>query len=149
LEPAFSLRWDIDHAFDEFWRNLDLPLRQLMTAPLADVSMPRVNMRDTDKALEITAEIPGVDQEDIDVSVEDGQLTIRAEAEGQRDMGGGRYSVREIGLASVERTIPIPEGLDIDNASASVKNGMLAIIIPKREGAESSPKRISVNEGRT
>lgn len=119
-----------------------------MTAPLADVSIPRVNMRDTEKAVEITAEIPGVDQEDIGVSIEDGQLTIRAEAEEERDTGG-RYSVREIGLASVERTIPIPEGLDIDNASASVKNGMLTITIPKREGAEGSPKRISVNEGRT
>ncbi len=149
LEPAFSLRWDIDRALDDFWRNLDLPVSQLMTAPLADVTIPRVNMRDTDKAVEITAEIPGVDQEDIDVSIEDGQLTIRAEAEEERDTGGGRYSVHEIGLASVERTIPIPEGLDIDSASASVKNGMLTITIPKREGAQGSPKRISVNEGRT
>ncbi len=149
LEPAFSLRWDIDRAFDDFWRNLDLPLRQLMPAPLADVSIPRVNMRDTDKEVEITAEIPGADQEDIEVSIEDGQLTIRVEAEEERDTSDKSYSMREIGLASVERTIPIPDGLDTNKASASLKNGMLTITIPKREGAEGSPKRISVNESRT
>jgi HSP20 family protein len=144
-DPALSLQWEIDRALDDFWQTLDRPLGQLMTAPLADASVPRVNMRDTDNALEVTVEIPGVDEEDIDVSITEGELTIRAEAEEERDSDQGRYTMREVALTRVERTIPIPEGLDIDNASAALRNGMLTITIPKKASAQSSSKRINVD----
>lgn len=144
-DPALSLQSDIDRALDDFWRTLDFPFARLMTAPLPDVAVPRVNMRDTDKAVEITVEVPGVGQEDIDISIENGALTIRAEAQEERESGDERYSMREVGLARFERTIPIPEGLDIDNATAALRNGMLTISIPKSAGSQTSARRIDVS----
>jgi HSP20 family protein len=144
-DPALSLQSDIDRALDDFLRTFDFPLARLMTAPLPDVAVPRVNMRDTDKAVEITVEIPGVDQEDIDISIENDALTIRAEAQEARESSDERYSVREVGLARFERTIPIPEGLDIDNATAALRNGMLTISIPKSAGSQTSARRIGVS----
>jgi HSP20 family protein len=144
-DPALSLQSDIDRALDDFWRTLDFPFARLMTAPLPDFAVPRVNMRDTDKAVEITVEVPGVDQEDIDISIENGALTIRAEAQEERESSDERYSMREVGLARFERTIPIPEGLDIDSAAATVRNGMLTISIPKSAGSQTSPRRIDVS----
>jgi HSP20 family protein len=144
-DPALSLHSDIDRALDDFWRTFDFPLARLMTAPLPDVAVPRVNIRDTDKAVEITVEVPGVDQEDIDISIENGALTIRAEAQEERESSDERYSMREVGLARFERTIPIPEGLDIDNATAALRNGMLTISIPKSAGSQTSPRRIDVS----
>jgi HSP20 family protein len=143
LMPSFQ--WDIDRAFDDYLRTMNFPLAQLLAAPIPDVALPRINMRDTDKAVEVTVEIPGVDQEDIDVRITDGALTVRAEAQQERDDTRDRYTMREVSATTMERTIPIPEGLDIDNARANLRNGMLVITIPKTASAQRSPKRINVN----
>jgi HSP20 family protein len=86
----------------------------------------------------VTADLPGFEREEIDVSVSGDRLTIRAEQEYDEEREDGEYLRRERRHASVRRTLTLPEGIDEDAASASYKNGVLTVTLPKMTSDEES-----------
>jgi HSP20 family protein len=104
------------------------------------VRMPRVQMRDTGDALEVTAEMPGVDGQNVSVQVEDDVLTISGRQRSQEERGQSRME-REV---SFYRQIPLPDGVDTEQPQASYRNGMLSIRFPKTR-ARSSARQIPVS----
>jgi HSP20 family protein len=143
-DPLSSLQLDINRAFDGFLRSIDLPFRGLGSSDgdgLADI---RVDVRDTDKAVVITAELPGMDENDVEVIASDDAVTIRGETEMERTEREEGYLVRERRFGEVERTIPLPEGVDPERTNATFRNGVLTITIPKTSDAESNVRRIPV-----
>jgi HSP20 family protein len=85
-----------------------------------------------------------VEEGDIDVRVSDGMLTISAEKKAAREVDDNGYLLRERSFGRVERTLPLPEGLDPDAAQASFKDGVLIVTIPKSTEAQADSKRIPV-----
>ena len=110
--------------------------------------MPRVDVRETDKEVEVVAELPGMDEADVDVSVAAGMLTIRGEKKSEREERRRKgYILRERSFGRIERVVPLPEGLDLDSAKATFKNGVLTVRIAKTAEAQRAVKRIPVQRG--
>ena len=141
-EPVRSLQNDINRAFDSFWRSFDLPWPS--TSSSWSLSMPSVDVSETDKEIEVTAELPGMDEKDIDVSLAEGVLTIRGEKRSEVEKKQKDYYLQERTFGSVERVIPLPDTVDLDTANATFKNGVLTVKLAKRPEAMAATKRIAV-----
>jgi HSP20 family protein len=142
-DPMLALQSDVNRIFENFWRGFDLPM-------LGDGDdsengmMPRVDVRETDKEVEVVAELPGMDEADLDVSVSEGMLTIRGEKKEEREREDKGYVLRERSFGRIERLVPLPVGIDPDSAKATFKNGVLTVTIAKTPEAQSAVKRIQV-----
>ena len=141
-EPLRSLQNDINRAFDNFWRGFDLPWPS--TSSAWSVSMPSVDVSETDKEIEVTAELPGMDEKDIDVSIAEGVLTIRGEKKSEVEKKEKDYYLQERTFGSVERVIPLPDTVNLDSANATFKNGVLTVKLAKKPEAVATTKRIAV-----
>jgi HSP20 family protein len=143
-DPVQALQQSIDRVFDDFWRTLDLPMLRDWDEGLASAVVPRVDVRETDREVEVIAELPGMNEDDVDVSVAQGMLTIRGEKRSEREEEDEGYVLRERSFGRVERIVPLPEGLDLDAAQATFKDGVLTVRIQKTAEAQRAAKRISV-----
>ena len=105
---------------------------------------PSIDVRETDEALVIEAEMPGVAPDDIDVTLDGRTLSISARQteERQREAEGGRYLVRERHAASYARVITLPVDVDADQVESTFEHGELRLSIPK--AAQSRSRRIPV-----
>jgi HSP20 family protein len=104
--------------------------------------MPRVDVYDQDNALMVRVEVPGVDPESIEVTVEGGTLTMKGGRSFETEETKANYHRKEIFEGSFERTILLPEGIDPEAVAATSKDGILEISIPKLP--EVLPRKISV-----
>ncbi len=132
-------------------RDLDRLFDSMMTSTLApiwsDHMVPRLDVRDTDKGLEVTAELPGVEEDDIDLTLDDGLLTIRAEKKtvdetgpAARDALGVHVSERAYG--TFLRSIPLPFEVADTGVEATFAKGVLTIVLPRSEKARESSRKI-------
>lgn len=103
---------------------------------------PAMDVHQSEDKLELTAELPGVKEEDIDLSVEDGVLTLRGEKKYERTDEERGYSERRYG--TFERRITLPSNIDEDKCSAEFKDGVLTITMPKSE--KSRGRRIPLGQ---
>ena len=101
-------------------------------------------MTEADKAYKITAELPGIDPADVDVTVEDGMLRIAGEKKEEREANERGYRFSERSYGCFERYIELPAAADGDGITATFKNGLLSISIPKSGDAEKQPRKIAV-----
>jgi HSP20 family protein len=146
MERFGVLQSDINRAFEEFWRRFEAPMVAGRPPDIAGAGIPPVDIRETDKALEVRAELPGMDEGDVDVSIADGALIIRGEKRSERARESEAFTLRECSFGRVERVIPLPDGLDLDSAQADFRNGVLNVAIPKTTQTQSSAKRIPVKQ---
>jgi HSP20 family protein len=91
--------------------------------------IPRLNVSETDNEIVITAEVPGVDPKDVQIEIEDDVLTLRAEARETREEDDGQV----ISYTRFFTQLPLPEDIDVNNITASSKNGMITLRFPKQE----------------
>lgn len=132
--------------FDNFFEGFGVPglfpSRRFGTA-FAALS-PSFDISETDDALKVTAELPGMDEKDIEVSLDNNALTIRGEKREERDESKKNYHVRERSFGSFERSFPLPEGMDKEHVKATFKKGVLDITLPKTEKAKAQSKKIAI-----
>lgn len=136
--PFFQLHREIGQLFDDMLRDLGLPAeRSAMNAPSVDIS-------ETDGALQICADLPGIGEKDIDVTLDQDMLTIRGErkAEGGEERQG--YRVMERSYGGFMRSFRMPFAVDPDKVEAALKNGVLTITVPKPFEAQQRARRIAV-----
>jgi HSP20 family protein len=145
-DPMLTLQSDVNRIFESFWRGFDLPMLGNGDGS-EDGMMPRVDVRETDKEVEVVAELPGMNEADLDVSVSEGMLTIRGEKKEEREREDKGYVVRERSFGRIERLVPLPAGIDPDSAKATFKNGVLTVTIAKTPEAQSAVKRVPVHAG--
>ena len=132
-----TLRQAMDRLFD------DTVFRPLTAYPgNGDFSRLPLDVRTTPDALLVEAALPGIRPEDVDITVENGTLTIRAEDRTERTEEEGGWVVREISRGSVMRTVTLPTGLEADRAEATFEHGMLKLRIPKAEQVK--PRQIRI-----
>lgn len=130
-----TLRQAMDRLFDE-------PFFRPVNGFTGETALP-LDVRSTPDALEIRASLPGVKPEDVDITVENGTLSIRGESRSDVKEGEGEYLVREITRGTFTRAITLPTGLEADKAEATFENGVLTLRIPKAEQVKPRQIRIS------
>jgi HSP20 family protein len=140
--PFLSLHREVNRLFDDVFRSFDggWPRYGALTAP--GVSWPTVEISDKDKEIKVTAEIPGLDEKDVEVLLDDGVLTLRGEKRSETEDKEKQFSERFYGR--FERRIPLGVEVEEDKVDARFKNGVLTVTLPKSAKAQSRVKRISI-----
>jgi HSP20 family protein len=149
--PFESLRQEIDRLFDDFGLGFRWPFgRSLLTAEpllrrkMALAKMPAVDFTENEKAYEITADLPGMDEKDIEVKVADGVMTIKGEKQEEKEDKKKDYYLHERSFGSFQRSFELPESVDPDKIEARFKKGVLTVTLPKRPEAQKPAKKIEV-----
>lgn len=131
-----SFAREIDRFFDDFFAAPTLRSD-------ADTDfIPRVNIKDTKDHVSLTFELPGMNKEDIKVSVKDDLLTVSGQREWKNEQKDEQYVRSEIRTGSFTRSFSLPENVNTDSISADYRNGLLEVRLEKRE--EAKPKEIEV-----
>lgn len=149
--PFESLRREIDQLFESFDRGFwDWPFRRSVfdIQPFwrrePSWATPPVDIVEKDKAYELTVELPGMSERDIEVRLADGELTIRGEKKQEEEEKGKNYYVAERSYGMFERRFDVPESVDADKIAATFKNGVLTLTLPKKPEAQKAQKKIEV-----
>ncbi len=140
-DPFALLQREMNELFENFFRGVDV---EPFGSRLGTFS-PRIDVMETDKEIKISAELPGMDEKDIDVSMSKDALTIRGEKKEEKEDKGKDYYRMERSYGSFTRTIPLPREIDSDKIDATFKKGVLMIVLPKTEKEVAETKKISVS----
>ena len=132
----FGLHREIDRLFSEFAQGL---------GPSAKI-VPNIEISETDKAIEISAEMPGLERKDVEISIDDDTLTIRGEKKIEDDDTDKTVQHSERSYGVFLRVLQLPPGIDPSSVLATMSNGVLKISIPKP--AKPEPKKIEVKESK-
>jgi len=132
----FGLHREIDRLFNEFAQGMG-------PSGLQNI-VPNIEISETDKAIEISAEMPGLERKDVEISIEDDTLTIRGEKKVEEDNKDKNVQHSERSYGVFLRVLQLPPGIDPANVQATMSNGVLKITIPKP--AKPEPKKIEVKE---
>lgn len=140
--PLLTLQHDINRVFDDFWSRFEWPFGAPDGAPSAAV--PSVDMSETDNAIEVAVELPGMDEKDIDIRLTDDVLTIRGEKKVEREENRKGYYLSERSFGSFYRSIPLPPGVDTGKAEARFRKGVLTVSLPKTPEAQEKVRKIEI-----
>jgi HSP20 family protein len=138
--PFASLRKQMDDLFEGFFGAS--PLAALRRWDLGDGGgfTPRVNVVENEKEVRITAELPGVDEKDVSVTVSEDSLTLRGEKKEETKSESESFYRVERSFGSFERTLPLPAEVVTDKAEATFKNGVLTVVLPRAQTAKERKK---------
>lgn len=147
--PFGALRNEVDRLFedfgDNFWRESFRPLARFERAwPSKLAAAPAVDVSETDKGYEITAELPGLDEKNIEVNLANGGLTIKGEKKEEKEEKRKDYYVSERRYGAFERYFALPDGVDVGKIEATFKNGVLKVALPKTPEAQKPARKIDV-----
>ncbi|HVF41141.1 MAG TPA: Hsp20/alpha crystallin family protein [Gemmatimonadaceae bacterium] len=138
--PAFGLRQEIDRLFEDTFGS---------SGNGQSTWMPAVDIRETQQEVRLEVEVPGMRPEEVEVTAENGVLTIRGEKRNERKEGeeSSRYHLVERSYGSFMRSFQLPLGIDEEKIEAAYDNGILSIHIPK--AALPQPRKIEIGKGRS
>ena len=139
IEPFNQLRSEVDRIFDSF------PVRMPSFRFARIATVPAIDMSETEKAYKITAELPGMDPENVDVTFDDGLLRIAGEKREQRDEDEQGYRFSERNYGAFERLVQLPSAAQVQKIKAKFRNGVLTVTIPKDAKAAAKSKRIPID----
>jgi HSP20 family protein len=120
--PFSFLQQEIDRLFEGVTRNIP---------GLATTTMPSMDISETDKAIEITAELPGLEKKDVELNVADNLLTIRGEKKNEREEKNKDYHLVERSYGAFSRSVELPAGVKVEDISAEIANGVLKVTVQK------------------
>lgn len=139
--PLFSLHKEIDRLFGDFAGGFGFPVMAKAGGP---VMAPQLDVVETDKAYEITVELPGVEEKDLELSLADGVLTIKGEKRYEKEDKGKNYLRVERSYGAFQRSIALPNEVDEAKIAAAFANGVLKVTVPKKEGAKPAARKIQI-----
>lgn len=152
--PFETLRREIDRLFDDFhpfdWR---LPSARSMfrfEVPRLRAEWqvtPAMDLVEKEKEYEITVELPGIDEKDIEIKLANRTLTIRGEKTEEKEEREKDYHLSERRYGSFQRSFLLPEGVDADKIEANFVKGILSVTLPKTAEAQQAEKKITVKAG--
>jgi HSP20 family protein len=146
-DPFAEMRAEMDRLFDTFLGRgfFGRPAPSAMAQSAATLA-PNVDIRENDKEIIVEAELPGIDEKDIQVTVRDGVLSLKGEKKSERDEKKDTYHVIERGFGSFERSFELPDSADQDQIKADFNRGVLRVVIPKRAEAAKAEKKIPIGK---
>ena len=146
-DPFLQMRREMNRLFDDAFSGFGLP--SLFGPPLRQLAMaPKIDVSETDNEIQVTAEMPGIDQNDVQVLLEDDRLIIRGEKKEEReeDDKDRNYHVRERVQGAFSRTLPLPFAPNPNQVKAEFKDGVMTITIPKPQEVKQKQHRIDVQK---
>lgn len=157
--PLVELRHRMDHLFDDFmhgwhmpslrhdsWKVdpfADFPALSKLGGDLVDV---KFDVSSNDAAVEITAEMPGMSEKDVELALSDGVLTVKGEKKTETEEEKKNYYSRERRFGSFTRSFRVPDSVDADKITASFDKGVLEVVLPKRPEAKAKTKKIAISK---
>lgn len=144
--PFNDLQKEINDVFEGFWRGFDVePTKGREVASSA--FHPSVDISETDKSFEIRAELPGLDEKDVELTLADGTLTLKGEKKFEHEEKKADLHVSERTYGAFQRRFALPEDADPEKIVASFDNGVLTVTIAKSKKAQAQAKKISIKKG--
>ena len=145
FHPLASFRQEVDRLFDsffpDFWSSTSArPGRSQLAMPAA----PRVDVSETEKAYVVTAELPGLDERDVQVELRDGMLTIQGEKKAEKEEKTKEYHLTERSYGAFRRAFQLPDSVDVDKIDAAFTKGVLTINLAKLPSAQATAKKIDI-----
>ena len=145
-QPFYSLQRDVNQLFDAFFRGFDVAPFDFASDRFRTFS-PSIDIKETDKEILIKAELPGMDEKDVEVNLLEDRLTIKGEKKEEKEDKGSDYYHMERSYGSFNRVIALPDRVDTKKAEANFKNGVLSITLPKTAEAKEKGKKIPIKAG--
>ncbi len=139
VAPFTALRREMDRLFEDFGG------RFLEVGGFGDGRfLPETDYAETDKDITVTAELPGVDAKDVEVTLSDDMLIIRGEKKSQRDEKKEHYQFAERSYGAFQRAISVPAGIDASKVDAKFDKGVLKVTMPKPAELQTKRQKIDV-----
>ena len=132
-----TFRREMDRLFEDFFGSFPV-----LRSGEGLIGVPTIDVAETDKEIEVHAELPGVRPEDVSISIVDDVLTIKGEKKVERETENRQWHAVERAYGAFSRSVSLPAPVDPDKARASYKDGVLSIVIPKRP--EVQPRKIEI-----
>jgi HSP20 family protein len=136
-DPFVSMR-ALQRSLDDAFANLPSHFTEAASMPI------RLDVKEDDKAYTVTADLPGLSEKEIDMTFDDGVLTIRGEKKVERDEKSGTWHLVERSQGSFARQLSLPTDVQADKIEAKFDKGVLTVILPKETEAQKSAKKISI-----
>ncbi len=140
--PFLSLHREMNRVFDDFFRDFDMRLPMMGSASF-NGGWPSIDVSETEKEVTITAELPGMEEKDVELLLQDGILTLKGEKRSETEDKDRQFSERYYGR--FERHIPLGTEVQADKVEARFKNGVVTVTLPKNPDAQPKAKRIAIN----
>lgn len=142
--PLRSLHQEINKIFDDFNRGFGMPGVNVDDTTAISTLSPHIDVAETDKAIELSAELPGVSQDDVDVTLVDDVLTIKGEKKAEKTDEKKDYRVVERSYGSFQRSMRLPFKVDASAIEAQFTNGVLKVVLPKPPEVEAQSQKIAI-----
>ena len=139
MSPLFAFQDQFNRLFDDFWHDFE----RGGFSKSSSLGYPRVELSESAQSLTVEAELPGLDEKDVELLLRDGDLVIRGERQSEKEDQERHVSERFYGR--FERRVALPAEVEEDKVSASFKRGILTVTLPKSRQALEKAKRIPIN----
>ncbi|MBI1210776.1 MAG: Hsp20 family protein [Alphaproteobacteria bacterium] len=146
-DPFFSFRSQMDRLFDDFFSDVG-PGRFLAPTTrsfFSGANWPSIEVNETENEYRVTAEISGMEEKDVNLSLKENVLTISGEKRGDTQQDDKTRRVSEHFYGRFERVIPFDVEIDADKVAAKFKSGLLTVILPKNPKAQDTGRRIQIS----
>lgn len=140
--PFLTLHREMNRLFDEVFSGFGTGA---LAPAMRGLGWPSVEVVETEQGLRVSAELPGLDEKDVELFIEDGILTLRGEKRSETSDKERGYTERSYGR--FERSIALPLAVEEDKAEASFKNGVLSVVLPRSAKSPERGRRIAINGG--
>ncbi len=160
--PIVQLQEEMNRVFENFWSRFNGRTSNATGSttgstpyPMSDFGIgfpwngatPRADVSETDEGVEVTVELPGLSEKDVEVSLTDDLLTVKGEKKIEREDSRKGYYLSERSWGAFHRAIPLPPGVDSEKAEAVFRNGVLTVKLPQSAEAKARVRRIDVKAG--
>ncbi|HVO01901.1 MAG TPA: Hsp20/alpha crystallin family protein [Candidatus Cybelea sp.] len=145
-DPFFGMRREMERMFDDMLKGFGATSLPAVFGGNGNGAAPRIDVKETDGGIEVSAELPGVDEKDIEVELQDDVLTIRGEKKVEKEEGDKEkgYHLMERSYGSFARSIALPYSADPGKVSADFSKGVLKVVVPRPAEAAAKTKKIEV-----
>ncbi|HOX06282.1 MAG TPA: Hsp20/alpha crystallin family protein [Planctomycetota bacterium] len=142
--PIDLFRRQMDRLFDDFWGETGL-MSGLAGPGAGGTFLPRVDVTENESEVTVTAELPGLTDKDVEVSLAQGRMVLSGQKKSEQEHKDRSLHIVERSYGSFKRVIELPSAVQEDKAQASFRNGVLTVKVPK--GAEVRSRKIQIREG--
>ena len=146
-DPFSAMRAEMDRVFDSFLGRGFGRFPVLSPAGGGEEVMPSIDVRETDKELIVEAELPGMDEKDVHVTLNEGILSIKGEKKAEREEKKQGFHLSERRFGSFQRSFNLPEDADPEAVEATFKDGVLTVTVPKADDAKAGRRKVEVKRG--
>ena len=147
IDPFLAMRAEMDRVFDSFLGRGFGRLAAPAKVEDGDVVMPSIDVRETETEFVVEAELPGMDEKDVSVTLNNGILTLKGEKKSEREEKKDDYHLLERSYGSFQRSFQVSDTVDGEKVQADFEKGVLKVTLPKRPEAMKAEKRIPIGKG--